>query len=54
MPRVDTRRTLLVLLARVTMFAHITAQQTLSAGDKGGDERNGAYETVANLVEAGA
>jgi hypothetical protein len=30
------------------MFAHITAQQTRTAVAKGGNDRNGAYEAVAN------
>jgi hypothetical protein len=30
------------------MFAHITAQQPRTAVAKGGDDRNGAYEAVAN------
>jgi hypothetical protein len=39
MPRVDTPDASR-LLASVTMFAQITAQQTRSAAAKGGDERN--------------
>ena len=52
MPRIDTGRTLLVLLASVTMFAPMTAQQPRTTAAKGGDDRNGAYDGVANWWKA--